>query len=81
MTCAGETSWKGFAEAIFQRARSRREGGWAEVVGIPSAEYPTPARRPKNSVLSNEKLYARFGVKLPGWESALAQTLQAAAAP
>lgn len=76
MTCAGKTSWEGFAEAIFRRARSRRESGWAKVLGIPSAEYPTPAKRPKNSVLSNAKLYSMFGVKLPDWESALAQILQ-----
>ena len=78
MTCVGETSWEGFAEAIFQQARSRREDGWAKVIGIPSEEYPTPAKRPKNSVLSNEKLHRAFGVKLPDWESALAQTLQSA---
>lgn len=75
MTCAGQTTWCGFAQAIFERARSRREQGWPAVTGITSAEYPTPARRPRNSVLSNEKLQARFGVYLPSWESALDSTL------
>ena len=75
MTCAGQTTWCGFAEAIFQRAQSPREQGWAAVTGIPTEEYPTPARRPKNSVLCNEKLHSRFGVRLPSWESALDRTL------
>lgn len=75
MTCAGQTTWCGFAQAIFARARSDRAQGWAAVTGITSAEYPTPARRPRNSVLSNEKLRLRFGVCLPSWESALENTL------
>jgi dTDP-4-dehydrorhamnose reductase len=79
MTCAGQTTWSGFATAIFQRARSTRNQGWPTVTGIPSAEYPTPAVRPKNSVLSNEKLRARFGVRLPAWETALDGTLHALA--
>ncbi|MGB8262190.1 MAG: dTDP-4-dehydrorhamnose reductase [Terracidiphilus sp.] len=67
MSCAGATSWCGFARAIFARA-----GGPAPAVeAIRSEEYPTPARRPLNSVLSNEKLAARFGVRLPAWEQAL----------
>jgi dTDP-4-dehydrorhamnose reductase len=75
MTCAGHTTWCEFAQAIFQRVRSSRQQGWASVTGIPSSEYPTPAARPKNSILSNERLQARFGVQLPTWQSALDQTL------
>jgi dTDP-4-dehydrorhamnose reductase len=75
MTCAGQTTWCGFAAAIFQRARTSRDQGWATLTGIPSAKYPTPAVRPKNSVLSNEKLQARFGVRLPDWETALDETV------
>jgi dTDP-4-dehydrorhamnose reductase len=74
MTCAGETTWCGFAQTIFELAKSS-SGKWAAVTGIGSAEYPTPAKRPKNSVLSNEKLRAAFGVQLESWESALKQTL------
>jgi len=77
MTCAGHTTWCEFAQAIFQRARNSRQQGWAPVTGIPSSEYPTPAVRPKNSILSNERLQTRFGVQLPTWESALDQTLLA----
>lgn len=77
MTCAGQTTWCGFAEAIFQRARNARGRQWATVSGIASVEYPTPAARPKNSVLSNEKLHAMLDVRLNSWESALDQTLHA----
>lgn len=73
MTCAGATTWQGFAEAIFAHARGAKP--WANVTGIPSSEYPTPAKRPANSVLSNAKLKAAFGVELPPWETALDQAL------
>jgi dTDP-4-dehydrorhamnose reductase len=75
MTCAGETTWHGFAQAIFARARVDKP--WASVIGIPSSEYPTPAKRPANSVLSNARLKSIFGVELPGWETALEVTLRA----
>ena len=73
MTCAGETTWCGFAQAIFAAARAGK--AWAAVTGIPSSEYPTPAERPSNSVLSNQKLKAAFDIELPSWESALEASL------
>ena len=76
MTCSGETSWCGFAQEIFRRARAPEDRKWPEVVGIPDTEYPTPAKRPKNSVLCNSKLQTRFGVALPRWEDALGETLE-----
>lgn len=74
MSCTGETTWCAFAQAIFAKARSDK--AWAAVTGIPSSEYPTPAARPANSVLSNEKLKATFGIELPSWEAALETSLQ-----
>jgi dTDP-4-dehydrorhamnose reductase len=71
MTCGGAISWCGFAKAIFERAQPILNGKIAQVSPIPTSAYPTPARRPPNSVLSNEKLFSRFGVKLREWESAL----------
>ena len=71
MTCGGAVSWCGFAKAIFERSQSRFGGKIPEVSPIPTSQYPTPARRPHNSVLSNEKLFARFGVKLAPWDNAL----------
>ncbi|HKF48287.1 MAG TPA: dTDP-4-dehydrorhamnose reductase [Terracidiphilus sp.] len=75
MTCAGSTSWCGFAKAIFARAGERPGGRVPEVVPIATKDYPTPARRPANSVLSNEKLERRFGVRLPQWEAALDEVI------
>ncbi|HEV2326021.1 MAG TPA: dTDP-4-dehydrorhamnose reductase [Terracidiphilus sp.] len=71
MTCADSTSWFGFAQAIFARAGSLLGGKVPELVPIATAEYPTPARRPHNSVLSNAKLVERFGVSLAPWPIAL----------
>jgi dTDP-4-dehydrorhamnose reductase len=75
MTCGGETSWFGFAQEIFRCAPTPPGKNWPVVVGIPDTEYPTPARRPKNSVMSNAKLNARFAVSLPHWQDALAETI------
>jgi dTDP-4-dehydrorhamnose reductase len=74
MTCSGETTWFHFAQAIFAQAQADKP--WASVIGIPSSEYPTPATRPANSVLSNRKLKMVFGVELPSWESALLEALR-----
>jgi len=67
-TTSGSTSWHGFAKEI---ARLERPESPARIVPISSSEYPTPARRPGNSRLSNEKLHRRFGIALPRWEASL----------
>ena len=67
MCADGRTSWAEFAASIFaSRALD------CTVVPIASSEYPTPALRPRNSCLSNEKLADVFGVRLPQWQDALA---------
>lgn len=71
MTCSGSVSWCGFAQAIFDRAERLLEGRRPAVVPIPASDYPTPAQRPQNSVLSNARLQERFGVALAPWEQAL----------
>jgi dTDP-4-dehydrorhamnose reductase len=71
MTCGGVVSWCGFAQAIFARVSKLLDGRMPQIVPIPSADYPTPARRPMNSALSCEKLARVFGVRLPLWETAL----------
>lgn len=77
MTAAGRTSWCGFARAIFARAGEPSPS----VVAIATSEYPTPAARPANSVLSNEKFAAQFGFRLPGWEQQLDRVMAARMAP
>lgn len=69
MTCVGQTTWFGFAQSIFAKAQAGKP--WASVKGIPASEYPAPAKRPANSVLSNKKLEAAFDIDLPSWEAAL----------
>ncbi|ONT47178.1 dTDP-4-dehydrorhamnose reductase [Burkholderia cenocepacia] len=68
MTAAGDTSWAGFADAIFAESRRARR---PLVVPIPSDGYPTPAARPRNSRLSNAKLERAFGMRVPQWHDAL----------
>jgi dTDP-4-dehydrorhamnose reductase len=72
---AGHTSWHGFAEAVIG-SMAAEERVCREVVPIPSAEYPTPARRPGNSVMSCAKLERVFGLRLPDWRSALELVLE-----
>jgi dTDP-4-dehydrorhamnose reductase len=67
-TCVGETSWHGFAKAIFDIAMS---GSGPKVLPIPASEYPVPAERPANSRMSHSKLTETFGLRLPHWEDAL----------
>jgi dTDP-4-dehydrorhamnose reductase len=66
VSCGGKTNWCEFARAIFAEA-----GLQVEVDGISSRDYPTPAKRPHNSVLSNEKLIGNFDLRLPVWQAAL----------
>jgi dTDP-4-dehydrorhamnose reductase len=73
MSCAGETTWHDFAQTIVDEAAARGliEDKHPEVAPIPGAQYPTPAKRPANSVLDNGKLLRQFGVVLPHWHEAL----------
>jgi dTDP-4-dehydrorhamnose reductase len=68
LTATGETSWHGFAQAIFDIAMP---SSGPNVAPIPAAAYPAPAKRPANSRLSQDKLTERFGLKLPAWDEAL----------
>ncbi len=68
---AGETSWHGYARHVIELARSRGKPVKVapdQVLAIPTAEYPTPARRPLNSRLSTAKLRQAFGLSLPHWQ-------------
>ncbi|AVH93116.1 dTDP-4-dehydrorhamnose reductase [Stenotrophomonas maltophilia] len=76
LTANGQTSWHGFAEAIFAEALAT--GVLAKVPtveAIPSSEYPTPAKRPAWSVLDNRKLQQDFGIVLPTWQDGLKRVM------
>jgi len=72
MSCAGQTSWYGFARAIFEHTGRLDR---IRVEPIATRDYPSAAERPMFSVLSNEKLERVFGVKLADWDDALQQCL------
>ncbi len=75
----GETTWHGFALAIFAAAAAH---GWPTppVDPIATADWPTPARRPPDSRLDCGKLRATFGVSLPDWRDSLGPAVAAACA-
>jgi dTDP-4-dehydrorhamnose reductase len=88
MTAAGQASWFDFTSAIIENIRAcQRRPDWLRVVigdrpivvkrinPITTRDYPTPARRPAYSVLSNSLLKQTFGVELPDWRIQLKTAL------
>jgi len=70
LSAQGQTTWHEFTEAIIQEA-----GLSCKVLPITTADYPTPAKRPQYSVMSSERLMARF-CHLPDWKTALQLCMQ-----
>jgi len=71
LTCSGATTWYRFAEEIFSRQILR-----PRLTPIATSEYPVPAKRPVNSVLSCQRIEETFGVRMPAWETALDLVLE-----
>lgn len=65
------TTWFGFAQSIFAEA-GRRGLRVPELAPITTADYPTPARRPGNSVLDCAKIESVYGVIPRPWAEGLA---------
>jgi dTDP-4-dehydrorhamnose reductase len=74
-TGGGAVTWHGFAEAIFELAAPWR-GPPPLVEAIATADYPTPARRPANSVLDCSRIGAAFGIVPRPWREALAEVIR-----
>ncbi|HET7730378.1 MAG TPA: dTDP-4-dehydrorhamnose reductase [Usitatibacter sp.] len=76
-TASGSTTWCGFARAIFEERSRQPEVRFTppRVTPIPSSEFPTPARRPANSVLCCDKLEAALGVRIEDWRTGLRDVL------
>jgi dTDP-4-dehydrorhamnose reductase len=72
---AGEVTWHGFAEAIYAAAEPWR-GPPPTVAPIATTEYPTPARRPANSVLDCRRIGAAYGIMPRPWRDALGEVLR-----
>jgi dTDP-4-dehydrorhamnose reductase len=90
LTASGETTWHEFATTIiedcsqlprdtpwFAAATSNRPLIAKRIIPITTADYPTPARRPAYSVLSNVRFAATFGFTLPAWRTQLTSAVQA----
>ncbi|MCK9382184.1 MAG: dTDP-4-dehydrorhamnose reductase [Sulfuritalea sp.] len=76
LAAAGETSWHGYAEAIFAAAQAAGLLEKSPVVHrITSADYPLPAARPANSRLDCSRFQRDFGLALPDWRTGLADCL------
>jgi dTDP-4-dehydrorhamnose reductase len=84
LTAAGQTNWSEFAQAILDLAhQTSTRASWfsaatedrpiiaRRIIPIPTAEYPTAARRPAYSVLSNSRCQRTFGFAVPDWKSQL----------
>jgi dTDP-4-dehydrorhamnose reductase len=77
LTAGGRTSWHGFASEIVEALAQKGLAPRIPVVPIGTADYPTPAARPANSVLSNEKVERVFGLKQVDWRAQLRECMQA----
>ena len=76
-TAAGETSWQGFANAIFEEAVAAGiELQTTQAEPIPTSEYPTAATRPAYSVLDTTKIRPCLSAPIPDWRDSLKKMLQ-----
>ncbi|MCG9565831.1 dTDP-4-dehydrorhamnose reductase [Vibrio chagasii] len=65
-------SWFDFADAIFDVAvQQKLLDSKPTLTSITTEQYPTPAKRPSNSRLSNEKVMANFSIEASDWQAAL----------
>jgi len=67
----GATSWYDFAQAIFDITNTK-----VKVYPISTTEYPTPAVRPKFSVMDKAKVKAAFGIEIPYWRHSLQECIR-----
>lgn len=78
LAAAGETNWCEYARWVLGhagRAGQVLKAGPQQVIGIPTADYPTPAARPLNSRLDTARLRAAFGLHLPPWQQGVERML------
>jgi len=78
LVASGETTWHRYASEVIEKAKALKpELNWAveEIVAVPTSAFPTPAKRPLNSRLCNEKLQQAFGLVLPPWQNGVHRML------
>jgi dTDP-4-dehydrorhamnose reductase len=62
----GQCSWFDFAKKIFEINQVK-----IDVTPIPTTQFPTPAERPKYSVLDKTKIKSTFGIEIKPWEQSI----------
>lgn len=72
LTAQGQTTWYGFAKAILENASLAKK---PLLIPIATQDYPLPASRPVNSILSGQALAENFHIQTPTWQSSLAKCL------
>lgn len=78
LTASGSTSWQHYARFVIAQALTLGQSLRCtpeQVLPIPTADYPTPARRPLNSRLNTEKLQTTLNIELPSWETGVNRML------
>ncbi len=79
LTAAGTTNWHeyaGYAIALARQAGYPVRVADEAIVSCRTADFPTPAHRPRNSRLATEKLRGAFGLTLPPWQDGVARAVQ-----
>jgi dTDP-4-dehydrorhamnose reductase len=72
---AGAATWFDIAREVVA-LQTPHSGRSPAVIPIPTTAFPTPARRPANSVLDSSALVARYGVAQHPWRSAAQRTVR-----
>ncbi len=62
----GKISWHEFAQEIFKITKID-----CKVTPITTEQYPTPAKRPKNTLMNKDKIIEKFSVEIPYWKESL----------
>ena len=71
----GSTTWYHFARHIFNLAKIHTSLTVKQVLPVQTSEYPTPAKRPCNSVLDCTKIKKNFNIRIQPWEVSLEKML------
>ncbi|HDY89307.1 MAG TPA: dTDP-4-dehydrorhamnose reductase [bacterium] len=72
----GKTTWHGFAEKIFELAVQYDSFSIKKVIPVNTEEYPTPAKRPSNSIMDCSILTKEFSIVPPPWSESLSLMLK-----
>lgn len=67
----GKISWFDFAKRIAELSDSK-----IKLLPIETHQYPTPAKRPKNSVLDLDKISKTYDIKIKPWEESLEECIE-----